>query len=303
MSNEIYQKVTDKILECLEAGDMKWVQNWSGTGLPKNFVSKKMYRGINVLMLMMHMQSGGFKQPFYLTFKQAQTLKGSVKKGSKGTMVVYFKTFKVCGTCRKVAKECACPQAQQKHHDVPMMRYYHLFNIEQTEGIEIPEQQKIDFKPIEACESIAKAYLPELAAFVQEGQQAFYRPGTDVLTMPKKEDFKSEEDYYCVLFHELTHSTGHKKRLDRPGVVDASIFGTATYSKEEVIAELGSSFLCGYVGIDKNLLENNAAYIQHWIKNMREDNKFIFKAASEAQKAADLILAKETQVWDSEVIE
>lgn len=284
----VYQIVTEKIMDQLKAGHIPWSKPWRG-GIgtrPKNLVSKKYYRGVNTWLL----GFSDYDSPYWLTFKQASNLKGKIKKGEKATLVVFFKINK-----REV--EVNGVQQVKKY---AMLRYYNVFNLEQCEGIKNPdegkEKEKVkEFSPIEACEKIVEGFSskPEIK-FLK--QQAYYSPRLDYINMPKKDSFKSSEEYYSTLFHELTHSTGHESRLKRQGIMDIQghFFGDQLYSKEELVAEFGASYLCGIAGIENKTIRNSAAYIQSWLTALKNDEKMVVQACGKAQKAADHILGEDS---------
>ena len=172
-----------------------------------------------------------------------------------------------------------------------MLRYYRVFNIEQTEGIKTPEPEKADkrkFTPIEQCEIIID-YMPNRPVIQHKFQSAWYRPSEDLINMPLPETFKSDEGYYSILFHELAHATGHESKLNRATLTDMAPFGTTNYSKEELVAEMAASMLCGETGIINRTIQNSASYIQGWLRKLRGDSRLVVQAAAQAQKAADCI--------------
>lgn len=271
---DVYEKVTKLIIERLEAGVIPWRMPWKVSGgIPQNLVSKKIYRGFNFHYL----RSFGFDQPFFLSFKQAQNLGGHVKKGAKSIEVIFWKMREHVNTAGEADK-------------IPMLRYYRVFHVSDVEGIDpkkipVSESHDHDFTPVQVCENLLKNWQDK-PVIVPGAQSAFYRPSSDEVHMPDSRTFFEDTEYYSVLFHELTHSTGHSKRLKR----DLSGgFGTVSYSQEELIAELGASYLCALCGIDNNTIDNSAAYIQSWLKRLKSDNKFFVTAASKAQNAADYI--------------
>lgn len=280
MSNKVYSIITEKIIKLLEGGSIPWNKPWLGgaNGMPKNYVSKKPYRGVNTWLLAFE----DFTSPYWLTFKQANELGAKVKKGSKGTMIVFYKMLESKTKTDKTGNP----------EKFPMLRYYVVFNADQVEGLPSDAygdiKGNLDFKPIEACEKIIEGYRtkPEIK---HEKNQAYYVPSLDYVNMPKKENFKSIAEYYSTLFHELTHSTGHKSRLDR-NLDDIGAFGDEVYSKEELIAEFGASFLCGIAGIENNTIRNSAGYLQGWLNKLRTDDKLLIASANKAQKAVDYIL-------------
>lgn len=279
-TEEIYNAINEEILAKLEEGVVPWDKPWSSHPAA-NMATKKAYRGVNQFLLGLK----PFNSPFWATFKQIKDLGGKVKKGSKSSLVVFWKRF--------VPKDqISLPKEDQEVRF--MLKHYRVFNLEQTEGIDIEALPKIEqcenFGDIEAAEAIMEGYQggPSLT----EGKEAFYTPVWDSITMPAKKSFKDEESYYAVLFHEAIHSTGHKKRLDRLNMSDEgkiAAFGSETYAKEELVAEMGASFLCGVAGIWAKP-DRPASYIKSWMRKIKDEPKALVSAAGLAQKAADHIL-------------
>jgi hypothetical protein len=173
--------------------------------------------------------------------------------------------------------------------NVPFLRYYTVFNLEQTEGIEIPAVERRKFQPIAEAERIIH-HMPRAPVIEHKQPQAYYLPADDLVNMPNSNLFRSDEEYYSTLFHELTHSTGHASRLNRAELSKINLLKSHDYSKEELVAEMGSAFLCGRCGITPKVIENQAAYIQGWLKQLQNNKKWLIYAAAKAQKAADFIL-------------
>jgi len=251
--------------------------------MPRNLISKKPYRGVNVFLL--HAMS--YESAFWLTFNQAKDLGGNVRKGEKACPVVFWKWLDVD------------EGGQAKR--VPFLRYYSVFNVAQCEGIDpdkIPSVtgSKREHTPIEQAERIV-AGMPKRPAIQQKWPRAFYSPDGDFVGMPEPELFRTPEDYYSVLFHELTHATGHESRLNRKGVTGSdglwSAFGSQPYSQEELVAEMGAAFLCGQAGIVERTIDNSASYIRSWLQRLKDDRRLIVQAAAQAQKASDFILARQ----------
>jgi len=225
------------------------------------------------------------ESPYFLTLKQANACGGMIKEGSKGFPVIYF----------NVKGKEVNPAGQTVKEGFAFMRYYTVFNLSQTENINpdkipfIPESEELEFNPIKEAEKIVDGYIGK-PSIEQKKNQACYYPFLDKINMPLEEYFKSNEGWYSTLFHEMVHSTGHKKRLNRPEIMESNFFGSIDYSKEELVAELGAAFLCSKAGID-NTLENSAAYIQSWLRRLRsKDNvKWIVQAGSKAQQAVNYI--------------
>lgn len=280
----VYQIITERIVALLEQGTIPWQKPWTtneGDALPRNLVSRKPYRGVNVFLL--HAMNYG--SPYWLTFKQAQALGGNVRKGEKATPVVFWKWLDVDEQDEK-----------GKAKRVPMLRYYSCFNIAQCDGIAAPQPEGTTpraHNPIETAEQIV-AGMPNRPAIIHGGARASYSPAFDRVSMPQAETFATGENYYNVLFHELTHATGHESRLKRKGVAGTegewSAFGSTPYAREELVAEMGAAFLCGHAGIVERTLDNSAAYIAGWLERLKEDHRLIVTAAAQAQKAADYVL-------------
>ena len=258
---------------------MPWHKPWVG-GYPQNLISKKEYRGINVFLL----GCQRYSSPYWLSFKQCSELGGHVRKGEKGTMVVFWKQVNFKDKTEE----------GETDKTIPLLRYYTIFNVEQCEGIDekkIPKPEaNPDFQPIAVCEETVNGMQNKPDIQFRESR-AYYQPLNDFVNMPVKESFEKEEFFYSVLFHELGHSTGHKSRLDRKDM-GAGSFGSEKYSKEELVAEMTAAFLCGVCQIENMIIENSAAYIQSWLKALKNDKKLVVLAAAQAQKAADYILNK-----------
>ena len=271
----VYEIVTAQILEQLESGVVPWRRPWT-TAAPCNLVSQKEYRGINVFML----SASGFPSRYWLTYAQAIKLGGHVKKGEHGSIVVFW----------NIGEEKINPKTGKLSKPF-LLRYYRVFNLAQTEGIAhrlgIAEASAKPVPDIAACESLVTA-MPNAPGIIAS-DRAWYRPSTDQVGMPSKSLFHSSEAYYSTIFHELVHSTGHASRVGRDGVETLNTFGSEQYSKEELVAEMGSAMLCGVTGIAPAVIENSAAYLRSWISALKGDSKLLVTAASQAQKAADYI--------------
>jgi antirestriction protein ArdC len=285
--SKVYEVITDRIIKMLEQGTIPWKQTWSnagGLGDHQNLVSQHQYRGINAFMTSMIAISQDYKNPYWLTYKQAMGLGGQVRKGEKGIPIVYWQF----GTNKD-------PKTN-KEEKYAWAKYSTVFNVAQIDGLDLDKilksrilkQKRIDFSPIHECESIVNGYKnrPEI---IHKDQRAYYLPTKDIINMPKADSFNSNENYYAVLFHEMTHSSGHGTRLARSGITDRTSFASHAYSKEELIAEMGAAFLCARTGIDSITLETSAAYISSWLKVLKGDPKLVISAASQAQKAVDHI--------------
>lgn len=278
---DLYQTVTDKIITAIEQGvkrDGKPL--WSGagaTGMPYNRKSGKAYSGVNVLMLWCAAMEAGFSSSAWLTYKQAGELGGHIKKGSKGVQVVYFSTIE-----REYSdSETGETEARQ----VGFLKSYTVFNLEQCEGIEIGIERRT-FHGNEAAEAVM---LASGATIIEQGGKAFFRPSTDEIYLPERSRFVSDEAFYSVAMHELTHWTGHKLRLARGF---SGRFGTEAYAFEELIAELGAAFCCADLGLIPATMDDHASYIDFWLKVLKHDKKAIFTAASQASKAHAFLMDK-----------
>jgi antirestriction protein ArdC len=265
----VEQIITDRLIALLDAGTVPWRKTWKGGGVPVNAVSKKAYRGINYFLL----SCSGFGDNRWLTYKQASALGGNVKKGEKGTPVIYWSLVeKEQGDVTKKAA---------------FLRYYTVFNAEQCEGLKIETQAcPQEFVPVEAARQLVESTQ---AIIKHGGASAFYSPIDDFIQMPNPDKFESADSYYHTLFHELAHWTGHASRLGREGVAQVARFGSATYSREELVAEMASAFVSAKVGITPDF-DNSAAYLKEWIKVLKGDSKLALKAASAASKAVDFIM-------------
>ncbi len=276
---DAYQRITDHIVTLLETGTVPWHKPWNAeTGMPKNLASGKPYRGINIFML----GTQHYTSPWWLTFKQCKDRGGRIKKGGKSTPVVFWKVSEYTSQ--------DTDSGEEEIRKGFLLRYYNVFNVEQCEGIEYPPTEIVhnDIQPIDACERIVVS-MPDAPVIADICQQAFYSPGLDIINMPPRYLFSSAEEYYSTLFHELTHSTGHEKRLNRKSLADIMSFGDTNYSKEELCAEMGAAYLCGIAGIENRTIDNSAAYIDGWLSKLRHDPKVLVQAAAQAQKAVDSI--------------
>jgi antirestriction protein ArdC len=268
----VYEIITNQILAELERGQVPWRKPWR-TLPPANLVSKKPYRGINVFLLAF----AGYGSQYWLTFNQAKQLGGNIRKGQHGTKIVFWK----CNT-----RETESADGEIEERRSAFLRYYTVFNLEQTEGLKALLRLPPAF-PIESAEEIVKG-MPNPPAFEQDSRAA-YVPSSDTVTMPSRAAFYSQAEYYSTLFHELTHSTGHAKRLGREGIEKIQPFGSEDYSKEELVAEMGSAMLCGAAGIEQTTIGNSAAYLRSWINRLKADSRLVISAARAAQEAADYI--------------
>jgi len=268
--NNVYQIITDRIIKQLEAGVAPWRKPWNAkTSFPRNLVSGRPYRGINVFLLL----SGQYQSPFWMTFKQAAERGGNVRRGEHATPVIFWKRGEVEDT-----------ETGEKFPTF-LLRYYSVFNVAQVEGItDAPTNETETTTPAETIIDQMPTRPPIKHGF----RQAFYDPQADTVNLPNAEMFNSKEHYFSTAFHELIHATGHQSRLNRHEA--GTQFGSESYSKEELIAEMGAAFLCGHAGIAETTLDNSAAYLGGWIQRLKSEPRLIISAAAAAQKAADYIL-------------
>jgi len=283
----LYDEVTARIITELEAGRVPWVQPWGrpgGTapGLPRNALTARHYSGVNVLILWGAVIEHGFPSQGWLTFKQALEAGGCVRKGERGTTVVYADRF------TPEAEKARAVETGGDAKTIPFLKRFTVFNVAQCEGLRpglapepvpLPERQIV---PV-AEEVIAASGIE----FRVGGNRAFYVPAQDYVQVPPQPAFFEQINYYRTCLHELCHGSGHKSRLNRNLV---NSFGSKDYAREELIAEMGSAFLCAALGIVPTV--RHADYLGSWLAVLREDNRAIFRAASAASKAADWLLAR-----------
>lgn len=270
---DVYQEVTNKIISALENVEGSWEMPWHkvGGGMPYNIASKKPYRGINIALLYME----GRSSAIWATYKQWKDKGFQVQKGEKGTQIVFFKP---------VSKKETNSEGNEEEKKFLIAKQYTVFNAEQTDYV--------DDTPVivmTEAERIANAetYIKNTGAEIKHGgNKAFYSPSYDMVQMPNREQFKTTDGYYSVMFHELTHWTGSKKRADR----DLSgRFGDNKYAAEELVAEMGAAFVCNNLSITTEPREDHAKYIKSWLKVLKDDKRAVFTAASKAQAAVDYL--------------
>lgn len=278
----VFEIVTQQIIEQLERGVAPWRKPWSSS-MPRNLISKKPYRGLNVILL----GTQGYGSPYWVTFNQAKALGAHVRKGEKSSLISFWRFD-------ERAKQNPNTGELENKTSV-LLRYYRVFNIEQCDGLAaLHDDEYRPVNPLGDCERIV-AEMQNAPRIEQDGH-AYYRPSTDVIGIPSRSAFESGEAYYSTLFHELTHSTGHVARLNR--FADTSTdhqFGSESYSKEELVAEMGAAMLAGLTGISPVTLNNSASYLQCWINRLKSDSRLILSAASQAQKAVDCITGNSSQ--------
>lgn len=286
MRSDVYQRVTDSIVAELERGVRPWLKPWNAEyaagritrPLRGNLIP---YQGINVLMLWAEAVEKGFAAPIWMTFKQALELGGQVRKGAKGSLVVFASSM--------TRTETDQASGEEQERNIPFMKGYTVFNVEQIDGL--PAQYHAPAQPrLETLERIARAdaFFAATAADIRNGgNKAYYSISTDHVQMPPFELFRNAGSYYAALAHEVTHWTRHEKRLDRD--FGRKRFGDQGYAMEELVAELGAAFLSADLDLTPEVREDHAAYIDGWLKVLKEDRRAIFTAASHAQRAADFL--------------
>lgn len=284
----LYKEVTDRIVSALEEGTVPWRKPWRVEGgIHKNLVSKKDYRGINPFLLSLTAYIEGYNSPYWLTFKQAKALGGNVKRDEHGTIVVFNKPMV------KELDEEDPKTGKPKKIRWWLIQHYVVFNIEQCEGIDPkkipkPDTKPLKFSPIKRAEKVIKG-MPKPPTLKHEGNRAVYNVEIDTVTLPDHGQFESEEEYYATSFHEHIHSTRHPSRLNRSK--ENNKFGSTAYAKEELVAEMGAAMLMAVTGIEVDRTkENTKAYIQSWIKVLKDAPKMVVQAGSQAQRACDYIL-------------
>jgi antirestriction protein ArdC len=279
MKRDLYAEVSARIVAELEAGAAPWVKPWSttpGANTPCNAVTNRPYSGCNVVLLWMA-QAASYRTPRFLTFKQALELGGNVRKGERGTKVYFVKQLQV--------RDQGADDSSSRRL-IPMMREYTVFNVDQCENLPdgINTGKPMRVRNRDARDELADAFLHSTGADIREGHgEAYYVPSRDFIAMPAFAGFKGADHFYNVVFHELTHWSGHKARLDRNL---KTRFGSRDYAAEELI-ELGAAFLCAEFGFDGDV--RNASYISTWIELLKTDKRAFFTVCSQASKAADYL--------------
>ena len=291
---DVYQMVTDRVLAQLEQGIIPWQKPWKNIAsgceddLAISYSSRKPYSFLNQMLL--------GRNGEWLTFNQVKEMKGSIKKGAKAGMVVFYKRIAIKET---VTDENG--NEKEKQSIIPMLKYYHVFHIEDCEGIDTKIQPKpaeaedeVTVEPVEAAENVINGYLSREKCLKlhndRPSSRAFYSPMFDEVTVPMMKQYDNKDEYYSTLFHELTHSTMTAERMNREEGMKSHRFGSQDYSREELVAELGAAMLCAATGIKNDAaFKNSVAYIQGWVKHLTDDKKSIVWAASRAEKAARFI--------------
>lgn len=273
---DIYAAVTDRIIAQLEQGIIPWRKPWTGAG--HQAISHSTGKPYSLLNQMMLGRAGE-----YLTWKQVQDEGGKVKKGAKSSMVVFWKWV-----------EQKDDEKSEEVKKIPFLKYFNVFHIDDCEGIKpkyAKELPTVHASADEAAEGIITDYLSRSGVKLShsDGDRAFYAPSADSITLPLREQFAETAEYYSTAFHELVHSTGHESRLNR--LEKLAFFGSESYSKEELVAEIGAASLVHQVGLEtESSFKNSTAYVSSWLKALQNDKKLIVSAAGKAEKAVALIL-------------
>lgn len=273
-AQDTYRVYTDRIIALLEQGTAPWHQPWNAGGRPRKLGSKTLeaYRGANIWLL----GSQRYASPLWGSLAEINARGGHVLKGEKATPVVFGKVYRT-----------------KEDKDIFVLKHFPVFNVEQCRGLDLPALPQTTWAhtPLEHCAKLVGNY-PQAPSIVHGGDSACYSPSRDVVSMPDLARFPVREHYYSTLFHELTHSTGHASRLGRSTLKDMVRFGDIAYAKEELIAEMGATYLCGLAGIANETVNQSAAYLKGWLRAFESTPKILVEAASAAQKAVDFILGE-----------
>lgn len=282
---DVYTRVTERIIADLEQGVRSWLKPWHAEHAAGKITrplrhNGTPYNGINILLLWGEALAKGYAAPIWMTYKQAQELGANVRKGEKGSLVVY---------ANRITKTETNEAGEDTEREIPFMKGYTVFNVEQVDGLPAHYYaQPVNPLPLNERIEAADAFMTGTGATINHGgNQAFYAPSRDVVQLPPFEAFKDKESYYATALHELTHWTKAKGRLERD--FSAKRFGDTGYAREELVAELGAAFLCADLDITPEIREDHAAYLGHWLSVLKEDKRAIFSAAAHAQRAADYL--------------
>jgi len=283
---DVYSRITDKIIAHLEQGVRPWLKPWNAEHAAGRITrplrhNGTPYKGINVVMLWSASVAKGYACPLWLTFKQALELGGNVKKGESGETVVY---------ADRITRTEANDKGEKIEREIPFLKGYTVFNAAQCEGLPAAYYAKATppaETPMQRIDAADRFFAATGADIRHGGTRAYYAPGPDYIQMPPFKTFSDAESHAATLAHELTHWTKHERRLARD--MSRSKWGDEGYAREELVAELGSAFLCADLGITPEVREDHAAYIASWLKQLKDDRRFIFSAASHAQRAVDYL--------------
>ena len=282
---DVYSRVTDRIIADLERGVRSWLKPWNASNTEGRITrplrhNGTPYRGINVLLLWGEAMDKGYASSIWMTYKQAVELNAQVRKGEHGALVVY---------ADRLTRIEAGDQGEDVEREIPFMKGYTVFNVEQIEGLPDHYTVKPELKgePLQLIEAAERFFAATGATVRHGGNMAYYAPGPDLIQLPPPEAFKDAESYAATKAHELTHWTKHERRLNRE--FGRKRFGDRAYAREELVAELGAAFLCADLGITAEPREDHAAYLAHWLLVLREDKRAIFSAAAHAQRAVEYL--------------
>jgi antirestriction protein ArdC len=289
---DIYTRITKQIVSHLEKGVRPWVMPWNAEHAAGRITrplrhNGKPYSGINVLSLWASAMAQNFAAPIWMTFKQASELDAHIRKGEKGSLVVYADSI--------TRKETDEKTGDESDREIPFLKGYTVFNVEQIEGLPEVYYAKAapNLDPVSRIEHVEKFFATLGATIRHGGNRAFYSMAADAIQMPPFESFQAADSYYATLAHECTHWTGNKTRLDRD--FGGHRFGSEGYGVEELVAELGAAFLCSDLELALEPREDHASYIATWLKVLAADNRAVFTAAAHAQRAAEFINRRSTE--------
>lgn len=304
-NEEVYEMITEQIIQALEQDVIPWEKPWREDE-PRSIATGNTYKGTNRLVLEARRMMEGYSSPFWGTFNQIDGHGGHVNKEETSTRIVFCKVLQryECSICEETIKdvddhfdnehETEPRQDDVEEVKIPLLRYYNVFNLDQTtlteEDVSYATENPDGAENQESCEAIVDGYK-DRPQIVHGKGKAFYNPREDTIGLPDQSRFKDTDEYYFTLFHELTHSTGHEDRLNRDAVSRNTFFRDYEYGREELVAELGASFLGQEANLEtRKKIENRAAYVQSWIRTLEEDKQAVIRASSDAQTAVDFIL-------------
>lgn len=277
---DLYQEVTESIIKLMEEGKgamLDWKKDLTSRGLPKNFKTRQNYNGVNVLLLWNAARANGYRTNYWLTFNQAKEIGGHVRKDEKGVLCIFFKHIEKKN------------DSEESPEIIPMISPFWLFNIDQIDGIDFSDvlEKEVDAEQWENIDLAEEILFADSVKITERGDRAFYRHATDEIYMPERGRFEKATQFYAVGFHEKTHWTGAKNRLQREF---GKRFGDDAYAFEELVAELGAAFLCAEVGIVPHTMSDHAGYIDSWLNVLKRDKRAIFTAANKASEAHRFIM-------------
>lgn len=292
-NRDAHESITARVIEALERGVPVWTKPWNvASGRPRSMSTSRQYTGINVWLLSLTALERGYESPWWSTVHQINKLGGHVRKGENqangrgATTIMLWKSY----VPRHAEPDPETGAVEERR----VARLFQVFNAEQCE--ELPERyteaMQAGPEALSEPQELLDAYLAHGGPALRHcpGDSACYDAGADQITLPPREQFKTAELYYSAAYHETGHSTGHSSRLDRPGIATFDHFGSERYAKEELCAQMTSAMCCAEAGIDTDgLIEWSAAYVADWLTALRNDHRLVVSAASEAEKAAELI--------------